>query len=1413
MFAGATGAWRTRCSFARQRIGFFVITLAITRCILGLNPESWLLKHCARSHRFWGISKRYVLTMDGGLPTFQPFFMPTIDSLRKPLPAVPAMLMLCCLAHAAVLPEAGVVRLPVIDRQDIRFLPVSVNGESLQARVMAQDNYGVIWLMLDGLYRYDGYSFSRYRNTRGQATDLSYAAIKFVYKDRTGILWIGTSYTGLYRLDPSHDTVTNYRHSHGDSRSLNSDSVTCGYQDRDGVLWFGTHGGVDRLDPATGTFVHYTHDPRDASSLSHPSVEAILEDRQGNLWVGTQGGLNKLDRATGRFSRYLHDSTNPHSIGHDYASFILEDQSGVLWLGSSFGNGLSALDVKTGRFTRYSFHVDDPGSQSVTGVTSMFLDADGAIWLCTVDRGLLNLDRDRTKFFRYARDPDNPNSLPFDTVESMFKDAEGVWWVSTQNGLSRFPDKPSPFVTYSHQVGNPNSLRGTMIWSVYEDSKGFLWIGTDDGLNRLDRKTGQFTFYQHDPKDPHSLSYDKVSAIREDRSGTLWLGTYGGGLDRFDRTTGRFFAYRHDGKNPDSLSSDAVLSFLMDRRGVMWVCTQGGGLNRFDPGTGGFKAYPTVPYAITSKFEDRAGILWFGTGNGLIRFDPRTEEVTVYRHDSKDPRTLSNDRVTGIVEDRQGMFWIGTESGLDQMDRSRGTFTAVTTKDSFPDSAVRPILEDPQGYLWLATQEGLSRFDPRTRIFHNYSESDGLLDNFINPHGAEGSFQTQAGEIILGSRTGVTAFFPDRLADSPYIPHVVLTNFLLFNKSVYPAADSPLHQPIWATDALTLTHKQNIFTLEFAALSYAAPEKNRYRYRLLGLENDWNEVDSRQRLATYTNLSPSKYVFQVQGSNNDGVWNPKITALAITVLPPLWATWWFTSLATLAIAAAIFAAYRARVRGLELAGIRLETQVAERTRELEIAKVAAERASRAKSSFLAHMSHELRTPLNSILGFSAMVREAPELSEKHREDLATVSRSGEHLLGLIDDVLDTAKIEAGRITLNQVSFDLGDLVSNCIVMMRVRASEKGLQLFLQTNPDVPRFVRCDAGRLRQVLINLIGNAVKFTERGSVTVRVNAGPVDSSGNILLILEVEDTGIGIAPEDQARIFDVFVQAGQLSAQKGTGLGLSITQQFVQMMGGAIRVESSIGKGSLFTVELPVQKAEEATAVAASVVRGQVACLAPGQRGYRILIVEDKKENWLLLRRLLEDAGFQVQIAENGAEGIEQFLAFQPDLIWMDVRLPVMGGLEAAGRIRALEGGRLVKIVALTASAFAQQREEVLAAGLDDFLRKPYRRDEIFDCMSRHLGLQYVYRESPRARPAEPTATLRPETISRLPESLRKELADALVRLDAGPIREVIGRVSQQDTELGEVLSRLARRFAYTEILNALMESTVRVRKEGA
>ncbi len=1323
--------------------------------------------------------------------------------------------MLCSLAYAApkssvatpTPPGGEIVKLPIIDKQDIRFRRFSADEEPFQNHIVTitQDNFGFLWFGGHGLHRYDGYSLKSYWHDPKDPNSLSDDSISAIFKDRDGILWVGTYFGGLNRLDPAQGTITHFRHEPGDERSLSDDEVAPLYQDRSGVLWITTGKGLDSLDPASKTFVHYRHDPHDAGSLSSTGVGAVYEDRAGNLWVGTESGLNKLNRATGRFSRFL----DSHSLGHNCVSRILEDHSGVLWV--AIGSWLSSFDRETGRFTRYSFHSEEPGAQSVAGVTSIYEDRDGALWLGTVDSGLHKLDSKRKSFSRYTKEPGDPNSLPDNQVSTLFEDAEGVLWLGTSSGLCSFLRKPLPFVNYLQENRNSQRVGDTAVWSVLADSEGFLWVGAG-GLTRLDRRTGQSISFEHDSKNRYSLSTGPISALLEDRSGTLWAGSYGGGLNRFDRNTGRFFAYRHDPKRPDTLSSDLVLSLFEDRQGALWVGTQSGGLNHLDPNTGRFASWrhdPKDPHSLSydsviAIFQDRAGFLWLGTVDGLNRFDPKTGQFLVYRHNAQDPRSLSQNHVNAIWEDRHGTLWIGTTDGLDQMDRTQETFTSFTTKDGLSSNFIEAIQEDGQGYLWVATDNGLSRFHPQTRVFRNYSLLDGLPGTNFG-----GASRTRDGEMIFRSRNAVTTFYPDRLSENPYVPPVVLTDLLLFNAPVRHGAKSPLSKPIWATDSLTLTPKQSIFTLEFAALSYAAPERNRYRYRLVGLEKDWNEVNSRQRLATYTSLPAATYVFQLQGSNNDGIWNPKITTLAITILPPWWATWWFMSLAGLTIAALAFTAYRTRIRSLKLAGIRLEVQVAERTRELEAVKDAAEQANRAKSTFLANMSHELRTPLNSILGFSALVRDAPDLAQEHRKDLEIVSRSSEHLLGLIDDVLDIAKIEAGRIALDNASFDLTGLVRDNVNMLRARARSKGLELFLETSPAVPRFVRSDAGKLRQVLVNLIGNALKYTERGSVTVRLDAKPDDD--RIRLILEVEDTGIGIALEDQARIFAPFVQVGKPATQNGTGLGLSITWEFVQLMGGTISVRSALGEGALFRVELPVEQVDESELVQAHHDNGHVMGLAPGQPEYRILVVEDKKENWLLLQRLLQDAGFQVRVAEDGAQGVEIFRTWQPHLIWMDLRLPVMGGLEAAGAIRALAGGRQVKIVALTASAFARQREEVLAAGLDDFVRKPFRREEIFDCMGRHLGVRYSYREVLRKSPDDPAAVLRPEALAMLPEQLRQELADALVRLDAGPIFEAIGRVSELDAQLGGILACCAKRFAYTQILHALENGNGRLREE--
>ncbi len=475
----------------------------------------------------------------------------------------------------------------------------------------------------------------------------------------------------------------------------------------------------------------------------------------------------------------------------------------------------------------------------------------------------------------------------------------------------------------------------------------------------------------------------------------------------------------------------------------------------------------------------------------------------------------------------------------------------------------------------------------------------------------------------------------------------------------------------------------------------------------------------------------------------------------------------------------------------------LEEEVQQRTADLVLARNAAEAANKAKSVFLANMSHELRTPLNAILGFSRMMHKDSLLTDDQRQNLDIINRSGGHLLTLINDVLEMAKIEAGRTQLENVPFDLGGMIRDLTEMLGIRAKEKGLLLLIDQSSAFPRYIIGDEARLRQVLINLVGNAVKFTAQGGVILRLGTKENHISH---LLIEVEDSGPGIDPKDQQRIFEPFEQLGEQGASKGTGLGLTITRQFVRLMGGNINLQSTLGEGSVFTVDLPLKEAKEVdNLMPQAIEKGEVLGLEPGQPDYRILIVEDQLENQLLLSKLMANVGLQYRVAENGEKGVQLFQSWQPHLILMDRRMPVMDGQEATRIIRKLTGGEAVKIVAVTASVFVEQRDELLQTGMDDFVRKPYHFDEIYDCLAKQLGVRFVY-----AGPAEPptdVSVLTPEMLLALPEALRSELKNALESLESERIEIVIHQVEVYDQKLQKVLMSLAENFDYLTILKAL------------
>ncbi|MES9904166.1 MAG: MASE1 domain-containing protein, partial [Sedimenticola sp.] len=462
----------------------------------------------------------------------------------------------------------------------------------------------------------------------------------------------------------------------------------------------------------------------------------------------------------------------------------------------------------------------------------------------------------------------------------------------------------------------------------------------------------------------------------------------------------------------------------------------------------------------------------------------------------------------------------------------------------------------------------------------------------------------------------------------------------------------------------------------------------------------------------------------------------------------------------------------------------------------------AEIANRAKSAFLANMSHELRTPLNAVLGFSEMLMNDPAVTSDQRSTLKIIHRSGDHLLGLLDDVLDLARIEAGGIDLVEEPFDLGDVLRDVTDMMSVRAKQDGLQLDFVQSSSFPRYVVADRGKIRQILINLIGNAIKFTDKGGVSLSLSVLTDQESDQHNLLFEIQDTGPGIAKMDQKRIFEPFVQIG-FKAGMGTGLGLAICKQYVELMQGEVSVENEPGAGALFRVMIPIRLAARDQIDRLPLSPGHVIGLFPDQAAIRMMIVEDQPENRLLLNRLLTKVGFEVEEVENGEQAVELFKRRPPDLIWMDRRMPVLDGLEATRRIRQLPGGDKVKIVAITASVLRHQRDEIMDSGHDDFVHKPYRSEEIYDCIRRQLNVRFIYDEVDEEVPVEKITPPAPEAVSALPVALRESMKSAVVELNIEQIVALADEVEKLDAELAQTIRQAVERLNMSELL-AWLES---------
>ncbi|MEW4925485.1 two-component regulator propeller domain-containing protein [Algibacter sp. 2305UL17-15] len=1206
-----------------------------------------------------------------------------------------------------------------------------------------QDNQGFMWFAThDGLNKYDGYGFTVYTPDSNNPKSINSNLIFELTADTTGNLWLGTTGNGLNYFDKSLETFTHFTHEEGNANSLSSNHINDLYLDNKNKLWIATNNGLNLLDLdkplESNNFQHYNLRQEELISDSDKKIVfSIFEDSKNQLWAGGSVGLYKRSRDNNG-DIYFRSINKTIGLPNRNVKSINEDVFGRLLIGT--GSGLYLLEENG------ASHKVNLISEGVFNVVTI---KENHIWAGT-NNGLLHFEstsKDRNPEFkeRYAYDPRNPNSLSKNIVESLFIDDTGIVWVGTNGGgVNKFdPDRKN--FRHIRKTLDPKSLSYDKIRAMFEDSNGTLWIGTEGGgLNML---------LKEDIKDYYSnfKTFKTISnpfALEEVKKGTvktLFIGAESapGGLFMLDISNPRRISEKDIKKEKDI--THGVFSILEDSHKNVWIGTYNGGIYRW------LYQGENLPYkkdillyskedstSISSNIirnihEDSKGHIWFATSKGLSVLPPKeisndTPKFRVYTHKPSDNKSISHDYILELYESSKGVMWIGTFGGglnkyVPGLNGTSGHFITYNDKDGLPNNVIKGILEDDDNNLWISTNKGLSKFNTEKASFKNYDVNDGLQSNEFQELAR---LKRKNGELLFGGINGFNVFYPEEILDNTYEAETVITDLSISNKPVKIGEEVNgrvlLNTSINNIQEIKLKYSENSFSFEFAALHYAAPLKNQFAYMLEGFDEDWIFTSSKKRFATYTNISPGDYVLKVKASNNDAIWDSTPSELKIKITPPFYLTnLAYVIYGLLIISALVLYRKFTIIKTTKKHQLELEHLENEKNEELQCIKL----------EFFTNISHEFRTPLTLINGPIEYLQNCDkDLSHKERQvQYALLQKNSSYLMRLVNQLLDFRKISQGRTRLVVRKSNIVTFIKEVGEPFQFLAHKQFIQFQINTsNENLKTWFDHDA--LEKMVNNLLSNAFKFTpEQGKITVEIS----EENDNVYLknvVIKVIDSGKGIPENKMETIFERFYTAENTDKKspEGAGIGLAFTKNLVELHRGAIQVTSKENEGTTFIVKLPVNKEaylnipeivckEESdsdflmrTSEKESYAIGINDDLLDGKLTKSrsklpiLLIVDDNPDIRIFVSEVLKK-DYKIYAAENGKEGFTMALRTMPNIIIVDIMMPVMDGLELCEKLKTTNTTSHIPIVLLTAKISQESELEGLKNGADTYIRKPF------------------------------------------------------------------------------------------------------------